>query len=595
MSDATDPTVENVGVILVHGIGEQRRFQHLDSQLRDLIRALQRLQESKAANKVQHFTVDVAPSSAAAFHAEQDTWTAGPEASVDIIVQHDLHGQAQETHLKIHEVWWADVNEPYSLAKQIRFWLWGLSIWLHPGKRNSNRPSASLMQPPSVGRGLSLWNRVQLFLIGVVFVLVGYSIGTISFLLSRLFNLQQPKLLRVLANYVSAVKLYNQPRRYGPGLIPHNEEFIDAVGQPPRVSIRRRMMRTIADVACNYKYKRWYILAHSQGTVVAFNGLMDTVYAWPGYLDEDRWNRLKRLGLAGPAVSSSDLPAKSHRPEEVVPPRPAWVGKDEVVYHDRLFDRLHGFLTYGSPLAKFAGIWPGIVQVSLLAAFTPHAKWINLYDPIDPVSGRLEKLQIGPLSPIDVGYAAGPWLLVSHLQYLKQRSAPTSAATATVHWLLTDCTGVFPPPLKVSGNCHAARGVEGWRSGNWFQWRDAVWWSRTAVAYLQWALAATMLVFVGAIILPALVNAALNAGSAVVSQLDKFAPRWGFGWLLSVLWEHLIGVGTFIRSAVKSALAWSRNDFLNRMIELAGWALILTILFGVFYRVFVFRRDPDDR
>ena len=60
-----------------------------------------------------------------------------------------------------------------------------------------------------------------------------------------------------------------------------------------------------------------------------------------------------------------------------------------------------------------------------------------------------------------------------------------------------------------------------------------MWWSRTAVAYLQWALAATMLVFVGAIILPALVNVALNAGSAVVSQLDKFAPQWGFGWLLS--------------------------------------------------------------
>src|SRR5205085_1755457 len=88
------------------------RFQQLDSPLRGLIRALQRLQESKAANKVQHFTVDVAPGSAAAFHAEQDTWTAGPVASVDIVVQHDLHGQAQETHLKIHEVWWADVNEP---------------------------------------------------------------------------------------------------------------------------------------------------------------------------------------------------------------------------------------------------------------------------------------------------------------------------------------------------------------------------------------------------------------------------------------------------------------------------------------------------
>src|SRR4029077_11352536 len=35
---------ERVGLVLVHGIGEQRRFQHLDGQLRDLIRALHGLQ-----------------------------------------------------------------------------------------------------------------------------------------------------------------------------------------------------------------------------------------------------------------------------------------------------------------------------------------------------------------------------------------------------------------------------------------------------------------------------------------------------------------------------------------------------------------------
>ncbi|HUD59753.1 MAG TPA: hypothetical protein VMQ99_09655 [Acetobacteraceae bacterium] len=35
--------VEQVGVILVHGIGEQRRFEHLDGQLRALIGALDHL------------------------------------------------------------------------------------------------------------------------------------------------------------------------------------------------------------------------------------------------------------------------------------------------------------------------------------------------------------------------------------------------------------------------------------------------------------------------------------------------------------------------------------------------------------------------
>src|SRR5207248_7015324 len=98
MSDATDPTVENVGVILVHGIGEQRRFQHLDSQLRDLIRALQEIKE------VTQISVDIAGSGAAAFQAEQDTWNAGPEASISVVVHHCLAGGPRETRLMVHEV-----------------------------------------------------------------------------------------------------------------------------------------------------------------------------------------------------------------------------------------------------------------------------------------------------------------------------------------------------------------------------------------------------------------------------------------------------------------------------------------------------------
>jgi hypothetical protein len=37
--------VERVGIVLVHGIGEQRRFQHLDSQMRYLLRALRVLEK----------------------------------------------------------------------------------------------------------------------------------------------------------------------------------------------------------------------------------------------------------------------------------------------------------------------------------------------------------------------------------------------------------------------------------------------------------------------------------------------------------------------------------------------------------------------
>ena len=61
-----EPLVTNIGVILVHGIGEQRRFEHLDTQLRFLIRALHGL-KLDPANPVDEVSVDIRPSSAAAF------------------------------------------------------------------------------------------------------------------------------------------------------------------------------------------------------------------------------------------------------------------------------------------------------------------------------------------------------------------------------------------------------------------------------------------------------------------------------------------------------------------------------------------------
>jgi hypothetical protein len=236
-------------------------------------------------------SVDIAPGSAAAFQAEHDTWAAGPDPSVTIIVHHSLSGAPTVTRLCVHEVWWGDVNEPYSLAKQFRFWVWGLAVWLDPGKPRSLLPTASRVSPPRVPAGLSGWARARLFLVGAFFVLLAVSIGAITFLAARLLNWRAPDVLRILTNYMSGVKLYTQRARFGPGLLWWREEFLDSLGEPPRVSIRRRMIRAIADAATN-KYHRWYVLAHSQGTVVAFNGLMETAYAWPGYLDEARWATL---------------------------------------------------------------------------------------------------------------------------------------------------------------------------------------------------------------------------------------------------------------------------------------------------------------
>jgi hypothetical protein len=493
---------ETIGLIFVHGIGEQRRFEHLDGELRYVIQALRSLPN------VSSVSVDIAPSGGAAFHAEQDSWDAGPEPSVNVYVNwRDAKGP-RKTQMGVHEVWWADVNEVYSLAKQFRFWLWGLAIWNHPGKPGSVRDDADYSWPPAESRRRAIYDRFRLYLVGFFFALLGFSVGIITFVANRVFNWETPDVLKVITNYLSAVKLYNQRRRFGPGLWWECDDFLDTIDEPPRVSVRRRMVRAICDVACR-DYARWYVLAHSQGTVVAFNGLMAPSYVWPGYLNLDRWSYLVKEHKAGPMRAGAHPPGP-----HVQPRRPEWVTPEDIAYRKRIFARFKGFLTYGSPLEKFAAIWPERIAISREPAFRPDVPWINLYDPIDPVSGRLCAFQRQPIAccprPINVGYSASWWLLLAHLKYLTHRpKRPADAARATAIWLLTDDPGGF------------SAGPRGMRPGSWFDAGSQIERSRRLIAWITWFVAAAVLAALGAIFLQTLLDALVTSWHAFIHEVQK--------------------------------------------------------------------------
>jgi hypothetical protein len=418
---ATRP--ERVGVVVVHGIGEQRRFEHLDGHIRGIIRAVR-------AQHPQRTTIEVLRANAAAFQAEQDTWLAGRLAPVRLRVKPEDGGR--EVHIAFHEVWWADVNEPYSLLKQAKFWAWGLSIWALAGKERSDQwergtDGTPVMEPPAfprserLRRATALGVRVRLFLVSWFFLMSAFTLGLVIFLARRLFGLGMPDFLRTFVTYVSAVKLYSQRRSSGGGPL----EDLD---EAPRVAIRRRMVRTIADVALA-EYDRWYILAHSLGSVVAFNGLMEPAYALPHYLDHARWRRLLMAKLAGPADRPEETVVPDGRP--MMPPRPIWVSDGEVVYRRKLFSRFAGLLTYGSPLDKFAAIWPARVPLNKDAqVFPSDAVWINVFDPTDPVSAPLKAYGTprmpGELHPTNIGVPTS-WLFLSgHLAYLKRKRNPNA-------------------------------------------------------------------------------------------------------------------------------------------------------------------------
>lgn len=562
---------EEIGVILVHGIGEQRRFDHLDGQARFLIRSLGDFVG------VDQYTVTINPNAAAGYRAQSDTWAAGSDPSVTICIRHHLNGRSQWTKLQLHEVWWADVNESYSLAKQFRFWLWALSVWNHPGKHASSLPTAQRVVPPTVPFHHGLWDRVRLFGLSTFFSLLGMSLGLVTIFLTRLFNIAKPELLEIVTNYVSAVKLYNQRRRFGSGLWWAREEFLDAVGEPPRVSIRRRMIRTLADVACK-RYTRWYVLAHSLGSVVAFNGLMETAYAWPGYLDVERWQKLVDAGLAGPAHGPFEVPTK-----RTMPARPAWVEDDEIAYRSRIFARFGGFLTYGSPLEKFAGLWPALVPISREPAFGAHVTWINLLDPLDPISGPLLAFEAQPECccprPRNVGYCASWWLLLAHIKYLAHRRSRPDAALAALRWLIT-------------GNSKDFNSCEyGWQPGKWIAPKRIVYMLRTAVAVSSWLLLAGALACLAAFIVPALIDAMGSASHVISSSVQRLAGvEKPIDFQCGGLCEGVAGVWQWLTGY------WDWNRYWSRVQLLVVVGAATTAIFGLGARALrFFQLDKDDR
>lgn len=498
--------VERVGVAVVHGIGEQRRFEHIDGQVRLIVGALR----ARPGAKV---TVEILGAQSAAFFAEHDTWSAGPTAR--LVVNDPLSHKL--LHIDFHEVWWGDINEPYSFVKQLRFWRWGLSVWTVPKKMASTLPTASSVRPPAVPRpewrsiADRVWTRVRLFGVAFVAVIGAASIGILTFLAERVLNLRPPKLIRVFVNYVAGVKLYNQAKRYGAGFPPKPQDFLDTLEQPPRVSVRRRMIRTLMDMALGplegqvrQPYVRWYVLAHSMGSVVAFNGLMETAYAWPGYFTEQQWNELCGHGLAGAARTDWQPPQG-----ETSPRRPVWVRSTDIAWRSKVFQRFHGLLTFGSPLEKFATLWPARVPISREPAFRAGTLWLNIYDPLDPVSGVLRAFDGGPPTccpqPQNIGYAAGPVLLLNHLRYLNGPNNGLSLADGIAEWLIT-------------GNHDRITNNGG---GRWFLPASSRHGVRTATAWIWWIIAVLVLAVAGGLVLPAawqvLTDAIAVAGRYVTS------------------------------------------------------------------------------
>ena len=255
---------KRVGVLFVHGMGERKRLQHLNECVDDIVAAMR---ENLGVN------VDDRP--------------AMGEAPRRLVVG--------DTVIECHEVYWADLNEDDTTADQVRFWFWALSMW--NARRVIDRskfiPGAGKMRIPKgvlspVAHAIA---RFRLYGVCFIFVPILFVLTVVKFPLkrTRLGNWLGPDTVYTL---LRDVKLYEQER----WRIPHSPKIRL---EEPRVEIRRRMIQKLVEMGLQ-GYDSCYVFAHSLGSIVAWNGLMETEHSLPNYLDAKIWSQCTQPIPSGP-------------------------------------------------------------------------------------------------------------------------------------------------------------------------------------------------------------------------------------------------------------------------------------------------------
>lgn len=369
--DASHAT-QRIAVLVVHGVGEQRQYEHL---------------ESIAAN----FHTALLRDSGRNAHVEARRGNNRDDISPVVV----RWCSADKTNMELHfrEVYWADLDEPATLGNWFKLVGWAIAM---PGVRRfsdswyDSGAWPEMGPPHRVSWMGSAAVRLKLFIISLLFLIMLISVDVGCWLLRRLSF--SPRWLshvrRLIYDHLGDVKLYQD-------WYTRCDELAEVHGERSRVAIRRRMIKAIVQAARDVHEDRldgYYVIGHSLGTVVAFNGLMEHGHVLANYLSSTEW-----ADLPGALKQQLDVRA----PEREVPARPPWLKPADAINRRALFAGLRGFMTLGSPLNKFATLWPALVPVNHEPVFN-HAPWINVADCQDMVAGKIS-LFAKPELPDNVG------------------------------------------------------------------------------------------------------------------------------------------------------------------------------------------------
>jgi len=457
-----------IAVLVVHGIGEQKCFDMMEEIALNFVKGLRK--ENRGHVQVIHG--DQTPK-----RSEELSWRELP-----LRVSWKT-SKNQWMEVSFREVFWADLDLEMSWKRYWRLVGWTLSMSGvrafspngNPGGTEEDDPAGhGLRSPLAPGFWRRLGDRAILFLVSVAVSPILILNALQRYFLARL-RINFPQIDRIIYNYLGDVMLYQDWVL--------REDRVECFGEKSRVAIRRRMaqalLRTAAQVE-NGSLDGYYILAHSLGTVVAFNGLMETGPSLPNYLTEDEWANFPQSLKSQMAPTGADQMAR----------RPPWLSPNDGINRKQVLSKLLGFLTLGSPLDKFAALWPAIVPIHKEGTRSP-IRWANIADVQDIVAGRLDLLTNPGQAPGGTNalpvegfqlrnyeWVWGRLLFTAHTSYWKVRKNRHSLMESVVDWI-ENSNGPFAlPPNLFSVNaarfCFGASvllcGVLALYAGSWALW-----------------------------------------------------------------------------------------------------------------------------
>ena len=451
-----------IGVLVVHGVGDQTCFEHLENiamHLWDALTVKGRLASLNDLPPTRQETkpyVQIRRGTDIPYRAHIGTSWREPASSISWWSPK----YQRWTEAVFDEIHWSDLKMPLTLGNWVTLIYWAMSIWavrlfhtsrFHKVGQHVNQAPERLTPPEQ------LKVRGKLFLTSILFILILSTIGVVFFVLSKFFQAHWIRgVYGLIYNYLGDVKLYQDH-------FARKEPNLEVIGEKSRVAIRRRMVRAMIQMAkaCqNSGLDRYYIVAHSLGTIVAYNALMDAEDILPNYLTYEEWTdpALKPFKTKVSPDIACTLPQE--------PRRPPWLPLGEGLSRSLLFEHLEGVLTVGSPLNKFAALWPAIVPINKFpigSSTNRTIPWLNVADCQDIVGGSLTAFEKGiPPYPSASGglqlkhlhWASAIWPFTAHTSYWEPGKSTDRLVHRMIDWFEGGQVNVaeFSPESQINRN-----------------------------------------------------------------------------------------------------------------------------------------------